>query len=187
MSSADDITGLLHSWQAGDDAALSRLTPMVYDELHRLAGAYMKSEKDGHTLQATALVNEAFMRLSAGEVDYDSRKHFFVIAARMMRRVLVDHARGKNRQKRGDGAASLTLTNQAAEDAGQIELPIIVLDEALTSLAGSDERSASAIELIYFGGLSVDEAADALGISSTTAYEDVRFGRAWIKKAMSEE
>ncbi len=184
MNNRNDITGLLNAWQDGDESALESLAPVVYEELRRLAGSYMRAERDGHTLQATALVNEAFMRLSNGQVDYENRKHFFVIAARMMRRVLVDHARGKNRQKRGDGVLEVTLTGDARMADEQTELPILALDEALTSLAQSDPRSASAVELVYFGGLSIDEAAEALGISSSTAYEDMRFGRAWIKKAL---
>lgn len=181
---SEEITGLLKAWRGGDESALERLAPFVYDELRRLAGSYMRSERDNHTLQPTALVNEAFMRVAGSAIDYEDRKHFFVVAARMMRRVLVDHARRVNREKRGDGAANVTLTGAAGMDDTALELPIIALDEALTSLADSDPRSAKALELVYFGGLSVDEAAHALEVSQSTAYEDVRFARAWVRKAL---
>jgi len=184
MSASEEITGLLQAWRGGDDSALDRLAPFVYDELRRLAGSYMRSERGNHTLQATALVNEAFMRIAGSEIDYQDRRHFFVVAARMMRRVLVDHARGANREKRGEGAANVTLTGAASLDDAASVLPIIALDEALTSLADSDPRSAKALELVYFGGLSVEEAAEALEVSQSTAYEDVRFARAWVRKAL---
>lgn len=184
MSASEEITGLLKAWRGGDESALDRLAPFVYDELRRLAGSYMRSERGNHTLQATALVNEAFMRIAGSEIDYQDRRHFFVVAARMMRRVLVDHARGRSREKRGDGAADVTLTGAAGLDDAGSALPIIALDEALTSLAESDPRSAKALELVYFGGLSVEEAAQALEVSQSTAYEDVRFARAWVRKAL---
>ncbi|HZX24485.1 MAG TPA: sigma-70 family RNA polymerase sigma factor [Woeseiaceae bacterium] len=184
MGASEEITGLLQAWRSGDDSALERLAPFVYDELHRLAGRYMRAEREGHTLQATALVNEAFVRLAGSGIDYQDRKHFFVVAARLMRRVLVDHARARNREKRGDGALNVTLTGTAGVDDTALELPIIALDEALTSLADSDPRSAKALELVYFGGLSVEEAAQALEVSQSTAYEDVRFARAWVRKAL---
>ena len=185
MTDSKNITVLLEEWREGDDTALDRLAPFVYDELHRLAGSYMRSERPGHTLQATALVNEAFLRIAGSDVEYKNRGHFFVIAAQMMRRILVDHARGRNSAKRGKGARNLTLTGAAATDDAALELPIIALDDALTSLAESDPRSAKAMELVYFGGLSTDELADALGIAASTAYEDLRFARAWVKKSLA--
>ena len=185
MSESHDLTELLNAWQEGDESALEELMPFVYDELHRLAGSYMSAEKSGHTLQATALVNEAFIRLSGSSVDYADRKHFYVIAARMMRRVLVDHARSRSRKKRGDGVANLTISDEGRLADEQSELPILALDEALTTLAESDPRAAEGVELVYFGGLSIEEAAEALGVSKSTAYDDVRFARAWIRNAIS--
>lgn len=185
MTGSDDVTALLQAWQDGDTTALDRLSPFVYQELRNLAGRYMRSERSDHTLQATALVNEAFIRLAGGDIDYENRKHFFVVAARMMRRVLVDHARSRSRQKRGAGALHLTVADEARLADERTELPILALDEALSQLAERDERAAKAIELVYFGGLSIDEAADALGIAASTAYEDIRFARAWIKNAIA--
>lgn len=184
MTAPDDITQLLHDWQGGDESALQKLTPFVYRELHELARGYMRGERAEHTLQPTALVNEAFLRLAGGEVDYESRKHFYVLAARMMRRVLVDHARGKARKKRGDPAMRLTVTDESRLADEASDLPIIALDEALSELAEHDQRAAEAIELVYFGGLSVEEAANVLGIAASTAYQELRFARAWIKQAV---
>lgn len=186
MNKPNDVTGLLRDWRDGDETAFERLSPFVYQELRRLARNYMAGESPGHTLQPTALVNEAFIRLVDGDIDYQSRKHFFVVAARMMRRVLVDHARARARVKRGDGASAVTYIEAVHPgDEGDSELSILSLDEALSSLADSDARMAGAIELIFFGGLSIDDAADVLGVSSSTVYEDVRFAKAWIKNAMS--
>lgn len=185
MTDTRDVTGLLRDWRDGDEEALERLSPYVYQELRRLARKYMAGEGPRHTLQATALVNEAFIRLIDGDIDYESRKHFFVIAARMMRRVLVDHARAKGRKKRGEGALAITLVEDVHLGDDDPDLSILVLDEALTRLAVSDPRMASAVELVYFGGLSFDDAADILGVSRSTAYEDVRFARAWLKNEMT--
>lgn len=185
MPESTDITSMLRDWRDGDANALERLTPLVYEELRRLARRYMAGEGSRHTLQATALVNEAFIRLVDGDIDYQDRKHFFVIAARMMRRVLVDHARARGRKKRGDGAVAVTIVEdaQASDDDAQ-EVSIVALDEALSQLAESDPRMASAVELIYFGGLAIDDVADVLEVSKTTVYEDVRFAKAWLKTAL---
>ncbi|MEO1202662.1 MAG: ECF-type sigma factor [Pseudomonadota bacterium] len=186
MSDIENVTGLLRDWREGDEDALERLSPYVYRELRRLARRYMANEGPRHTLQATALVNEAFIRLIDSDIDYESRKHFYVIAARMMRRVLVDHARAKNRKKRGEGAIAVTFVDESrAATAEGEDLPILLLDEALSELARSDPRMAQAIELIYFGGLSVDEAGKVLGVAKTTVYEDVRFAKAWLAKTMT--
>lgn len=186
MANNDDVTSLLREWREGDEDALERLSPYVYRELRRLARRYMANEGPRHTLQATALVNEAFIRLIDSDIDYESRKHFYVIAARMMRRVLVDHARSKNRKKRGEGALAVTFVDESQAAAADAEdLPILLLDEALSQLSDSDPRMAQAIELIYFGGLSIDEAGKVLGVSKTTVYEDVRFGKAWLSRTMT--
>lgn len=179
-----NITQLIQNWQAGDNDALDRLTPFIYDELKRLARGYMRKEQPGHTLQATALVNEAFIQLAGAEADYDSRKHFLVVAARMMRRTLVDHARAKQSQKRGGGVANLTLREEAIGATGD-NSDLLELDLALDKLAESDESTASVIELIFFGGLTYEEAADYLGVSRSSVYDDLRFAKAWLKREMS--
>jgi len=188
MNAPEEFIGLLQASSDGDEQALDRLSPFVYQELRRLAQKYMSRENARHTLQATALVNEALIRLFDGDIDIKNRKHFFVISARMMRRVLVDHARGKNREKRGGGAFAVTLADDVhPTNDNDNELPILMLDEALSQLAKNDERMAHAVELIYFGGMSVDDAAEVLGVSSSTVYEEMRFARAWLKQAISSE
>ena len=184
MADSNDITQLLSDWQNGDESAMEALAPFIYRELHELAGGYMRSENAGHTLQATALVNEAFMRMVGSEIDYNDRQHFFVLAARMMRRVLVDHARGKGRKKRGDGALHVTVTESVGDAGGSNPMPILALDEALSTLADRDPRAAQLVELVYFSGLSVDDAAKVAGTAASTAYEDLRFARAWIRQAV---
>lgn len=184
MATPDEITRLLREWQDGDEAAMDKLAPFVYRELHALAGGYMRSEGAGHTLQATALVNEAFLRLAGSDVDYSDRQHFYVLAARTMRRVLVDHARSRNRKKRGDGALHLTISDEARLAEESNDLPILALDEAMSALAERDERAAELFELVYFGGLSVDDAARVVNIAASTAYEELRFARAWIRQAV---
>lgn len=179
-----DITGLISAWQGGDKQALEQLSPYVYDELRRLAGRAMGGENAGHTLQATALVHEAYMRLAGAELDLDDRRHFFALAARMMRRILVDHARAKRRVKRGSGQRHSTLDTSIVVD-DHDEITVIELDDALSSLAENDAKLASAVELIYFGGMSVADAAKQLGVSSSTLYEDLKFAKAWVRNAMS--
>ncbi|MEE8305703.1 MAG: ECF-type sigma factor, partial [Gammaproteobacteria bacterium] len=167
MQDPQNITELLGAWRAGDASALDQLSPYVDAELQRLARKYMAGESAGHTLQATALVNEAFIRLVDADVAYQDRGHFFVVAARMMRRVLVDHARGKQREKRGGNAINVTLdeglhgsTDPVDGKDGQIS--ILDLDDALSKLADTDELMANAVEVIFFGGLSYDDAAEVL-------------------------
>jgi RNA polymerase sigma factor (TIGR02999 family) len=179
-----NVTTLLAAWQSGDQAALEELSPYIYQELRRLAGRAMAGETPGHTLQTTALVHEAFVRLVDAEVDYSGRQHFFTLAARMMRRILVDHARGKRRDKRGGGQRPASL-DTAVDVADGDAISIIELDEALEKLAAHDARMAEAVELIYFGGLSYEETAETLGISRTAVFEDLTFAKAWLKNAMS--
>ncbi len=185
----DQVTGLLAAWQQGDESALDRLSPYVYEELKRLASNAMAGEAAGHTLQTTALVHEAFVRLVDADVDYSGRQHFFALAARMMRRILVDHARGKRREKRGRGEPLLSLDvgEQRAADGGDgpETASLLELDDALTKLADFDPRSAEIVELTFFGGLSYDEVAGLVGISRTAVYQDLKFARAWLRKAMS--
>jgi RNA polymerase sigma factor (TIGR02999 family) len=183
VTDRDQVTNLLSAWQGGDESALAQLSPYIYRELHRLAARAMDGEAAGHTLQTTALVHEAFVRLVGADVDFSGRQHFFALAARMMRRILVDHARTRRRSKRGSGQVHLSL--DAVEAGGGEDLSsVIELDEALGRLAEIDNRAADVIELIYFGGLSYEETAAALDISRTAVVEDLRFARAWLRKAM---
>ena len=185
MSAKHEFTSLLLAWQQGDEQALQKLSPFVYQELRRLAGRAMAGEGAGHTLQTTALVHEAYVRLVDAEVDFQGRHHFFALAARMMRRILVDHARAKRRVKRGGNESPVDLEVAAHIAAGSGGTDILELDEALTKLAENDPRLAEAVELIYFGGLSYDEAAAELGISRSVLGEDLKFAKAWLKNAMS--
>ena len=184
MQQDPELTNLLQGWQRGDPDALERLAPYVYDELRRLARQQMLRENPGHTLQATALVNEAFMKLAGVEIDYQSRRHFLNTASQIMRRLLVDHARGRQREKRGGKARDLTLdegVHVTEEDLPQI----LELDMALDKLTAINERLSQAVQLIYFGGLSYDEAAELLGMSRTSFYEDLKFAKAWLRRELA--
>lgn len=179
MSDPGEVTRLLVRWRDGDEAALEQLMPLVYDELRRLAERYMRSERPDHTLQATALVHEAYVRLAGVDVAWEDRIHFLSLAARMMRRVLVDHAKSGRRKKRGGGAAKVTLDDiELASPAPTSDL--LALDDALTRLAAIDERKARAVELHFFGGLTYDETAAALGVSAATVDRDLRMAKAWL-------
>ena len=181
-----DITVLLRKAKEGDAESFERLSKTVYEELRQLARGYMQRESTSHTLQPTALVHEAFIRLIQTNIDYADRKHFFVIAARVMRRVLVDHARSKGREKRGGGqleTISLNETQHGANDGPA--LPILRLNEALTELSQREPRAVEAIVLVYFGGVSTEEAAEVLDVSRSTVYEDLRFAKAYLRKAMN--
>ena len=178
------MTGLLKRGREGDPKAISDLLPLVYDQLRSLADKYMRSERQGHTLQATALVHEAYMRLAGADVDYENRVHFFAVAAGAMRRILVDHAKSRGRQKRGAGAARVTL-NEAVHIGNDPDSAIADIDEALTILAKVDERKARIVELIYFGGLTYDETASAVGVSSVTVHRELKFARAWLQQQMA--
>lgn len=183
MNDANPVTTLLAAWRDGDESVLEPLSAYVYHELRRLAGRAMEGESAGHTLQPTALVHEAFVRLIQADVDYRGRQHFFAIAARMMRRILVDHARSKHRAKRGGGAVAVTLDAASTSDPTET-LAVIELDDALTKLAELDRRAAEVVELVYFGGLSCDETAALLEISRSTVFEELRFAKAWLRDAM---
>lgn len=182
-----EVTQLLKAWGAGDDKALDQLTTVVESELHRLAHRCMAREKPGHTLQATALVNEVYLRLvDISGVDWQDRAHFFAISARMMRRILTDFARSRNYQKRGAGAVQVSF------DEGLLVTPekdadIMALDEALTEFAELYPRQSQVVELRFFGGLEVKEAAEALKISPETVKRDWRFSKAWLMRAMRRE
>lgn len=184
MRENTNITQLIGRWQSGDEAALESLTPLVYDELKRLARGYMNKERRNHTLQATALVNEAFVRLAGSEADYESRAHFLVTAARMMRRTLVDHSRAKASLKRGGDAQNVTLHEEAVGDKALTD-DLLELDEALDRLAENEQQLAETVELIFFGGLTYEEAAKYLNRSRSSVYDDLQFAKAWLRREMS--
>ena len=178
------VTALLRAWRDGDDGALDQLLPLVEAELRRLARGYMARERRGHTLQTTALINEAFLRLTqARDVPWHDRAHFVGIAARLMRRVLVDHARSRNYGKRGGGAQRVTL-DEAVALVPQPALDLVALDRALEALAAVDERKSRVIELRFFGGLSVEETAEVLKVSTDTVKRDWRLAKLWLLREL---
>jgi len=176
---------MLAEWSdSGDRQALDQLIPVVYDELRRQASRYLQRERHGHTLQTTALVHEAYVRLidQAG-VRWQNRAHFFAIAAEMMRRILVDHARRRGAAKRGGDALKLTL-NEDLNASGERDLDLISVDEALTKLAALDQQQARVVELRFFGGLNVEETAEVLGISARTVKRDWQVAKSWIRREL---
>jgi RNA polymerase sigma factor (TIGR02999 family) len=179
------VTQLLASWRTGDDTALERLVPLVYDELHALAERHFAAERPGHTLQATALVHEAYLRLVDADLTLDDRAHFLALAARTMRRILVDHARGRRRHKRGGGQVAVTL-DEAVAGGSEPNEDVVALDEALQRLAAVDERKARVVELHFFGGLNYDETARALDISPATVDRDLRLAKAWLIRELRD-
>jgi RNA polymerase sigma factor (TIGR02999 family) len=179
------VTHLLRAWSGGDHAALEQLTPLVYGELRRMAGCYMQRERPGNTLQATALVNEAFLRLvDTTSVRWQDRAHFFAISARIMRRILVDAARARGAGKRGGGAVRLDL-NESIDALPGPDHRLVELDEALESLARFDARKAKVVELRFFGGLSVEETAEVLKTSPQTVMRAWKLARAWLMRELS--
>jgi len=188
MAEANDaITEILLAWGDGDEAALERLMPIVYAELRRLAHHYMNREREGHTLQTTALVNEAFLKLiDSSRVRWQNRAHFFAVSAQLMRRILVDFARSRRYQKRGGAAQRISLDDAplvTPERGGDL----IALDDALTALAAIDKRKSEVVELRFFGGLSVEETAEALKVSPDTVMRDWRLAKAWLLRELSNE
>jgi RNA polymerase sigma-70 factor (ECF subfamily) len=182
--SSHDVTALLLAWGDGDEAALARLIPIVHDELHRIARACMAGEKGDHTLQATALVNEAYLRLIGTQsMNWQNRAHFLAMAARLMRRILVDFARSKQYQKRGGGAVNVSLGPDIAlsDEPGR---DLVALDDALEALAKVDERKSRVIELRFFGGLSVKETAETLHVSPETVMRDWKLAKAWLLRQL---
>lgn len=181
-----DVTALLVNWSNGDSRALDDLMPLVYGELRRLAGAYLRRERATHTLQSTALVHEAFLRLvNQQDVQWKSRAHFFGIAAQMIRRILVDHARAAQAGKRGSGAIRIELDDHMAVEQ-QKELDLVGLDDSLAKLAALDERQARIVELRFFAGLSVEEAAEVMQISTATVKREWSSARAWLYREMTK-
>ena len=184
MSQPAPVTALLRAWSGGDEAALGELLPLVDAELRRLARGYMARERIGHTLQATALINEAFLRLiDAREVAWQDRAHFLGIAARLMRRVLVDHARTRDARKRGDGDYKVALDeNIAAPESPEVDL--VDLDRALEALTIIDERKSRVIEMRFFGGMTVEETAEVLHVSTDTVKRDWRLAKLWLLREL---
>jgi RNA polymerase sigma factor (TIGR02999 family) len=181
---APDITSLLGRWKRGDQEAAEQLALAVYDELRRTARHYMRQERAGHTLQTTALVNEAYLRLAGDRMEYHDRAHFFAFAAQIMRRVLVDHARSRGYLKRGAGAVAIPLEDGTMALPGR-NVDIVALDDALSELARRDPRKARVVELRFFGGLSVDETALALSVSPQTVLRDWSLAKAWLTRELS--
>jgi RNA polymerase sigma-70 factor (ECF subfamily) len=185
-AAAGDISQLLRAWSDGDRSALERLTPIVYDELHRLARRYMKRERPGHSLQATALVNEAYMRLVDYErMQWQNRAHFFAVSAQLMRRILVEHARRHN-LKRGGGARHVSLED-ALVVGGDEDVDLMALDDAMNALGRVDARKAQVVEMRFFGGLSVEETAEALKVSAVTVMRDWSTAKAWLYRELTGE
>lgn len=181
-----EVTQLLLAWGQGDQEALDRLMPLVYAELRRLAGHYLAGERRGHTLQATALVNEAYLQLvDSGAREWQNRAHFFGVAAQAMRRVLVDHARSRNSLKRGGEAQRVTFDEGAMVSHERVT-EIVALDDALSALAAFDERKCRIVELRFFGGLSIEETAAALQVSPGTVMRDWTLAKAWLQREMSK-
>jgi len=180
-----EITQLLQAWSSGDRAALDRLIPLVYDELRRLAHSHMRRERAGHILQTTALVNEAYIQLvDAGKVNWHDRTHFFAIAARLMRQILVHSARSRNAQKRGGKIRRVSLSDSAVFAASP-DADLIGLDDALSALAEIDARKAKVVEQRFFAGMTLEEAADVLEVSAQTVWRDWDLAKAWLHREMS--
>ena len=178
------VTGLLQAWSRGDEGALEELTPLVYEELRRLARSAFRNERGNHTLQPTAVVHEAFANLIGLEVDWKNRAHFFALSARMMRRILVDHARARQAARRGGDARRTSLTGQPGRDPAHAD--IMDLDRAMTSLAELDGRKAELIEMQLFAGLSYQEMELATGLSSSTLDRELRMAKAWLRERLGE-
>ena len=185
--SPHDVTELLEKWSQGDQSALERLMPLVYDELHRLAGAYLRRERREHTLQPTALVNEAYLKLvGQRHANWQNRAQFFGVAAQLMRRVLVDHARAYHAAKRGGPGYNISLSN-AHRFGDEPDLDLLALHEALDGLAKIDANQARIVELRFFGGLTIGEAAEVMDVSHATIEREWRVARAWLRRQLRED
>ena len=182
-----EITRILRAWSGGDREAVDDLMPLVYDELHKVAARYLRKQRQDHTLQPTALVNEAYLKLiDISSVSWQDRAHFFAVASQTMRHVLVDHARSKNRDKRGGGAQKLSLDEAVSFSKNQ-EVDLLALDESMRELAVMDEQQSRIVELRFFGGLTVDETAVVLHISPATVKREWRIAKAWLHNRMISE
>jgi RNA polymerase sigma factor (TIGR02999 family) len=184
--STHDVTHLLKAWSLGEEQALEKLTPLVYDQLHRIAQRCMAGERSSHTLQTTALVNEAYLQLvDCKRIDWKDRAHFFAVSAQMMRRILVDFARSRGYQKRGGGMPNLSL-DDAPSVGNEPDANLVALDDALNTLASVDERKSKVVELRFFGGLSIEETAEVLRVSVETVVRDWRLAKVWLLRELSE-
>jgi RNA polymerase sigma-70 factor, ECF subfamily len=182
-----EITQLLQAWRLGDESALEKLTPQVYRELHRAAKGCMRAEREGHTLQTTALINELYLRLTElQEVDWQNRAHFFALCARQMRRILTDQARARQSHKRGGGAQSISL-DSAPTVSTKPHPEVLAIDDALKALSKVDSRKSQVVELRFFGGLNVEETAEVLKVSPDTVVRDWKLAKAWLLRELSRE
>jgi RNA polymerase sigma factor (TIGR02999 family) len=182
-----EITELLQAWRRGDENALEKLTPQVYRELHRAAKGCMRAERDGHTLQTTALINELYLRLTdLKEIDWQNRAHFFALCARQMRRILTDQARARQSHKRGGGAQPISL-DAAPIVSTRPQREVLAIDDALKALAKVDSRKSQVVELRFFGGLNVEETAEVLKVSPDTVVRDWKLAKAWLLRELSQE
>ena len=186
LASSHEVTRLLKAWGAGDDDALERLTPLVYRQLHQIAQRYMAGERLGHMLQTTALVNEAYLRLvDCGKVKWQDRAHFFAVS-QLMRRILIDFARSRGYLKRGGAVPHIPL-EEAPSVCNEPDVNLVALDDALSALAAVDERKSKVVELKFFGGLSVEETAEVLRVSSDTVNRDWKLAKIWLLRELSRE
>lgn len=179
-----NITQLLQQSSGGNKQAFDELVPVVYDQLHRMAARCFSAERPGHTLRTTALLNEAYLKLVDADVMWTDRVHFFAVAARVMRRILVDHARGQTREKRGGDVEKISL-DQGADVGAQAPAQLLDLHRALERLSARDRRKSEIVELLFFGGLTYDEAAAALGISPATLHRELKMAKAWLYKELA--
>jgi RNA polymerase sigma factor (TIGR02999 family) len=184
MSTSPTVTTLLRDWRSGDRSALDKLMPLIYDDLRRIAARHLQSERPGHTLQATALVNEAFVRLAEAGLSFQDRAHFLSVAARSMRHILTDYGRARRSRKRGGGVSPVTLHEDAVADGTNTD--IVDIDDALTKLAEIDSRKSDILVLHFFGGMTFDETAEALGISVATVDRDLLLGKAWLANELKD-
>jgi RNA polymerase sigma-70 factor, ECF subfamily len=179
------VTRLLQQWSGGDKQALDELMPLVYDQLHKLAANCMRGERADHTLRATALVHEAYVRLVDSDVAWQNRVHFYAVSARLLRNILVDHAKAHNRQKRGGYAEKISL-DDAVVVGPETPAGIIELDEALRRLASHDQRKSEIVEMLFFGGLTYDEVASTLKISPATVHRELKMAKAWLHRELAQ-
>ena len=184
--SSSNVTQMLHDWSHGDREVLDKLVPVVYEELRRQAARYLKRERPGHTLQTTALIHEAYIRLiDQKNVHWQNRAHFYAISAKLMRRILVDHARSRQAAKRGGSDIKLPLEEAMIASEGR-EVDLVALDEALERLAAIDPQQSRVVELKFFSGMSVEETAEVLGVSTRTVKRDWNVAKAWLRREISE-
>ena len=185
VPSTHEVTLLLKAWSVGDEAALEKLTPLVYQQLHNIARRYMAGERPGHTLQTTALVNEAYLRLvDSRKVNWQDRAHFFAVSAQLMRRILIDFARSRGYLKRGGAVPHISL-DETPSVCNEPDVNLVALDDALKALSAVDERKSKVVELRFFGGLNVEETAEVLRVSTDTVIRDWRLAKIWLLRELS--